>query len=202
MPSSTNRYLDDLAAEQAMLNRLYPTMAGEEPQAAQTPDQPNDKLIAQLAKDLEHPNVKAFLTTIAQAESSTYDSAYGDSTNTPNKFRGDEKYPGFGKNPSASGRYQIRKDTYNEVSKKLGLTDFSPKTQDLMAVYLITKRKAMDHIKRGDIDAALPEFSKEWAALPQGRSKGGYYEKQNAKHYNKAKSYDEVISNFELNRAP
>lgn len=31
MPTNPSRYLDDLTAEQAMLNRLYPTMAGEGP---------------------------------------------------------------------------------------------------------------------------------------------------------------------------
>lgn len=195
MPTSPSRYLDDLAGEQAMLDRLYPTMAGEGPQTAGAPDQPNTKRILELEEDLKHPNVQAFLTTIAQAEGSTYDSAFGDSPKRPRKFDGYEKFPGSGKNPSASGRYQIIEKTYNGLSKELGLNDFSPHTQDLMAAQLLRTRGAMDHIKRGDIEPALPALSKEWAALPKSRTGGSHYGQPH-------KTYEELRSMFELNRAP
>ena len=72
----------------------------------------------------------------------------------------------------AAGKYQIMKDTYAWVAAKLGITDFSPHSQDLMAVELIRFRGAMDYILAGDIEGAIQNsLGLEWASIP-GNSYG------------------------------
>ena len=97
--------------------------------------------------------------------------------------------------PTASGRYQILKGTYGDASQALGLDDFSPHTQDLMAMYLLDRRGALDPLLRGDPDAVLPGASREWASLPQSATEGSYY-------YQRFTPYDRVWSIFDLNRSP
>lgn len=53
----------------------------------------------------------------------------------------------------------------------------------------------MKYIKEGNIDGALLGASTRWASLPQSRDKGGRYKQ-------KYLPYDEVVTTFELNRAP
>jgi muramidase (phage lysozyme) len=65
-----------------------------------------------------------------------------------------------------------------------------------MAVYRLDKRHILEPLLRGDLDAVLPEASKEWASLPQGPGQRGYYPDQ------PYKSYDDVKSIFDLNRSP
>lgn len=73
----------------------------------------------------------------------------------------------------AAGKYQIMKDTYAWVAAKLGITDFSPHSQDLMAVELIRFRGAMNYILAGDIEGAIQNstLGLEWASIP-GNSYG------------------------------
>lgn len=78
----------------------------------------------------------------------------------------------------------------------MGLTDFSPQTQDLMAAQLLVERGAMGPLLSGNLDAALRGASHEWATLPKGpnlsnRNLGQRY-----------MPYDKVRSTFELNRSP
>jgi muramidase (phage lysozyme) len=163
------------------------------PQAAQpasspTPDQ--QRRILALEEHLKNPNVKAFLGTIAKTEGATYNTTYGGGT-----FGDYAKFPGSGKH-SPSGRYQITAGTYDELSRKLGLHDFSPHTQDLMAAQLLVNKGAMPDIVNGDLDATLGKVSGTWASLPQGPRMKNSYENQPYTQYNKVRSI------FELNRSP
>ena len=54
--------------------------------------------------------------------------------------------------------------------KQLGLKDFSPKSQDAVALQQIKERGALPMIDRGDIRQAIDRCSNIWA-LPAG----GYY---------------------------
>lgn len=144
---------------------------------------------------LQDPNVHAFLDTVANTEGSTYDSLPGDSVKDPQKFTDYSQFPSNGPGATASGRYQILRKTYGDASRALGLSDFSLRTQDLMATYLLDRRGALEPLIRGDLDAVLPGASKEWASLPTGPGQPGRY----GQHYT---PYDQVRSIFDLNRSP
>jgi muramidase (phage lysozyme) len=64
-----------------------------------------------------------------------------------------------------------------------------------MAIYLLDHRGALEPLLRGDLDAVLPEASKEWASLPWAPGKGSRY----GQHYT---PWDQVWSIFDLNRSP
>lgn len=134
---------------------------------------------------LRNPNVSAFLDTIAWAEGASYDTLYGGA-----RFDDYSRFPGYGKRNSPSGRYQIVAQTYDDLSKKLGLTDFSPHTQDLMAVHLLRQCGALQPLLSGNLDAALPGASRPWASLPQAPDKAG-------RHNQPYKPYEAVRSTFE-----
>ncbi len=55
----------------------------------------------------------------------------------------------------------------------MGLTDFTPETQDLIAVSILRGLGVIDKIKAGDIEAGVSQASKPWAALPMGRGQAG-----------------------------
>jgi muramidase (phage lysozyme) len=65
---------------------------------------------------------------------------------------------GLGKNQytsTAAGAFQFLSRTWDECAKALGLTDFSPASQDLAAVFLIDRRKALDDVLAGRFDEAV-----------------------------------------------
>jgi len=72
---------------------------------------------------------------------------------------------------SAAGRYQILYDTYLDMVKATGLSDFSPATQDAMGLKLAERRGAMPYILQGFIEEAIWRCRNEWASLP-GNSYG------------------------------
>jgi len=139
---------------------------------------------------LKNPNVRAMLDTIGQAEGAKYNTRYGGGT-----FDDYSKHPALDQQrQTPSGKYQITAQSYKDVSGRLGLTDFSPHTQDIMAVQKLVDRGAIDDIKSGKIDTALPKISHEWSSLPTGPNNIGAYGEQTPK------SYDEVMGNFKKNR--
>lgn len=58
---------------------------------------------------------------------------------------------GYGESITASGRYQINIANWREYAGKMELTDFTPNTQDLMAVDILRTLGVIDKIKTGDI---------------------------------------------------
>jgi muramidase (phage lysozyme) len=67
---------------------------------------------------------------------------------------------------TAAGAYQFLSRTWDECAKALELPDFSPASQDLAAVYLIRRRKALPDVLAGRIEEAIRLCNKEWASLP------------------------------------
>jgi lysozyme len=68
---------------------------------------------------------------------------------------------------AAAGAYQFMPATWREASKKLGLNDFGPASQDQAALYLMHKRGALDTFDRlGLSKEVLNRLSMEWASLP------------------------------------
>ena len=64
-----------------------------------------------------------------------------------------------------AGRYQLLSRWWDAYRKQLGLKDFSPKSQDAVALR-IKERGALPMIDRGDIRQAIDRCSNIWASLP------------------------------------
>lgn len=74
--------------------------------------------------------------------------------------------PNLGIKSTAAGRYQLLSRYYDAYKKQLGLKDFSPLSQDLIAIQQIRERKAIQLIVSGKFDAAVAAISNIWASLP------------------------------------
>lgn len=130
---------------------------------------------------LQSNNVAAFLAVVRA----------GEGTAGPDGYRtlfGGGLFDSFADHPrqafkskwgwtSAAGAYQFmvaipgktKVDTWTECVKALNLPDFSPESQDLAAVFLIDRRKALDDVLAGRVEAAIARCADEWASLPGSR---------------------------------
>lgn len=116
-------------------------------------------------------NVKAFLIMIrtceGTAKSTGYQTLFGGKL-----FSDFSKHPNirvpFGKNnySTAAGAYQILYRTWLPLSIKLGLTDFSPESQDKCAIELIREKGALNDVVNGNFESAINKIRKVWASMP------------------------------------
>lgn len=132
---------------------------------------------------LADKNVAAFLKAIGEAEGGGYDFKYGavkGRRNDPWRFTDTSTHPGpgYGGQTTAAGMYQITIDTWRDHGGKMGLTDFTPKTQDLIAIEMLRSLGVIDSIQAGDIARAMPQAAKKWAALPMGPGLANRYPPQ------------------------
>lgn len=67
---------------------------------------------------------------------------------------------------TAAGRYQLLSRWWDAYRKQLGLKDFSPASQDAVALQQIKERRALELIDSGDIRQAIDRCSNIWASLP------------------------------------
>ena len=67
---------------------------------------------------------------------------------------------------TAAGRYQLLARYYNVYKKQLGLPDFSPASQDAIAVQQIRERGAIPDIQAGHLRSAINKCRNIWASLP------------------------------------
>jgi muramidase (phage lysozyme) len=74
--------------------------------------------------------------------------------------------PRLGIKSTAAGRYQLLARYYDVYKKQLGLKDFSPASQDAIALQQIKERKAIADIETGDFATAVQKCSNIWASLP------------------------------------
>lgn len=129
----------------------------------------NNRVIMEITDDdLKHPNVRKFLELLAKAEGAEYNTITG----SKYVMKGYEKHPAFvgAKTKdgisTAAGRYQITKTTYDRVAKILGLSDFTPQTQDKIAIYLMKEKGVLDDIKNANYQVAINGLGGTWASLP------------------------------------
>ena len=73
---------------------------------------------------------------------------------------------------TGAGRYQLLSRWWDAYREQLGLKDFSPKSQDAVALQQIKERGALPMIDRGDIRQAIDRCNNIWASLP-GAGYGG-----------------------------
>lgn len=147
---------------------------------------------------LKNPLVRGMLNTIRYAEGTAGEDGYNTRVGG-GKFSDLSKKPGkkiyiksIGDYSSAEGAFQILNGTWASVSKDLGLTDFSPESQDIAAVELIKRRGALNDILNGNFEIAVNKLSPEWASLPKSDGKGTYKNQ-------KAKSIQQLSNIFYKN---
>jgi len=67
---------------------------------------------------------------------------------------------------TAAGRYQILARYFDAYKTQLSLPDFSPDSQDKIAIQLIKECKALNDIDEGRFNIAVKKCSSRWASLP------------------------------------
>lgn len=127
----------------------------------------------------EHPNVKAFLDTLAISEGTilygkndgydvlfgggTFDNGYVDHP----RIRVTRPMKGRSITSTAAGRYQFLERTWDAIVKQYGFRGrFIPEAQDLAAIKLIMERRAYDDVKAGRFNVAVDKCRNIWASLP------------------------------------
>jgi muramidase (phage lysozyme) len=68
----------------------------------------------------------------------------------------------------SAGRYHIISSTWDPLVERLGLDDFSPKSQDEAAIELMREHGALKELESGNFDAAIYRVSDIWVTLPEG----------------------------------
>lgn len=122
-------------------------------------------------------NLNALLDTIAWSEGTTQipdsDDGYrvlvGSTPQHPLTFTSYADFPCIYNpkfNSTASGRYQIIKRMYYAYKAILSLPDFSPESQDKIAIQMIKERGALPNIEEGNLFNAVNLICPIWASLP------------------------------------
>lgn len=74
--------------------------------------------------------------------------------------------PRLGIKSTAAGRYQILAHYFDTYKRQLGLKDFSPASQDSIALQMIGECRALDDIDLGLLATAISKCRSRWASLP------------------------------------
>jgi muramidase (phage lysozyme) len=142
---------------------------------------------SRVAKQNLSTEVKAFLDTLAWSLGRLPKNGYKQKINGeefvgfadhPRKIICGEFY-GYGKKrvcADSAGRYHILSQTWDSLAQRLGLSSFSPESQDLAAVELLRESKALKDLESGNLDAAIYKASYDWVILPdeKGHSRSGF----------------------------
>jgi muramidase (phage lysozyme) len=112
-------------------------------------------------------NTRKFLDFLGKAEGADYNTIVGGKSFDSYAAHPDVVGLRTKDGPStAAGRYQITKTTYDDVAPKLGISDFSPQSQDLIALELIKRNGALKDVQSGDYQKAISKLGGTWASLP------------------------------------
>jgi muramidase (phage lysozyme) len=83
-----------------------------------------------------------------------------------------------GLSSDAAGAYQFLSTTYNPAAKALGITDFSPQSQEKVGKYLAQQRGMntdIVHTDKASFLKALDKIAPEWASMPTMKTGTSYY---------------------------
>lgn len=119
---------------------------------------------------VDNQNVRAFLRVIRTGEGTADDDGY-------RRLFGGGLFYSYADHPrvvvrksgyasTAAGAYQFLAKSWDETRAKMGLTDFTPRSQDIAALGRIAARGALDDVLAGRFDDAIKRVSWEWASLP------------------------------------
>lgn len=122
-------------------------------------------------------NLSAFLSTIAVSELGQV--LFKNSDRGYNVLVGGMLFEGYEDHPrisvylpklkirsTAAGRYQILSKYYDFYKKQLGLKDFSPSSQDAIAIQMIKECTAYSDVNNGKFNIAIIKCNSRWASLP------------------------------------
>jgi muramidase (phage lysozyme) len=124
------------------------------------------------AKEM-NANRKAFLDMISVSEGT-----YGHGNKGYNVLVGGHLFENYNDHPrilvkisptlssTAAGRYQLLARYYDAYKKMLKLPDFSPDSQDAIALQQIKECRALQDIDAGRFDEAVKKCAHIWASLP------------------------------------
>lgn len=136
-----------------------------------------------MARIDEHRNILAFLDMLAWSEGTsthphTKDDGYDvivngdDGDPRPNIMTNYARHPNVlvkvnaNLKSTAAGRYQLLNRYYGPYARMLRLNDFSPVSQDRIAVRQIMEQHAYNDICEGRITQAIRKCGNIWASLP------------------------------------
>lgn len=124
------------------------------------------------------PNLSAFLDMIAESEIGSallmksadgYNVLVGSTPTRPLLFASYASHPNIlnhATNSTAAGRYQLLHRYYEAYRKQLCLVDFTPHSQDAIAIQQIKECHAIPLIESGKITEAIAACAHIWASLP------------------------------------
>ncbi|AJJ62664.1 glycoside hydrolase family 24 protein [Yersinia aldovae] len=126
---------------------------------------------------VDDPNVRQYLEVLSKAEgtasyaNSGYNTMFGgdqfyDSSDHPRQLKNFTQTDGTKNKTSAAGRYQFTSGSWDDAAKALNLTDFSPRSQDLAALFLIQRAGQLENVTNGNFADATSGLGGVWASLP------------------------------------
>jgi muramidase (phage lysozyme) len=128
-----------------------------------------------------NPYISSFLDVIAYAEGTYGDHGTGDKYHGYKQCFAGHHFTSFKDHPqvtvsafmgkkklysSAAGRYQLLDTTWDYIQKKLDLKAFCPLAQDIAALYLLDKKRAIPDILLYKLTDACKKTNTIWASLP------------------------------------
>lgn len=134
-----------------------------------------------------NPNLRAFLDMIAKSEG-TDDGRQPTKDHGYDVLVGGQNFDSYADHPrqlvtlrgglasTAAGRYQLLSRYFDAYKKQLGLHDFSPASQDAIAIQQIKECGAIPDIEAGNFAAAVHKCAHIWASLPSA----GYGQHENS----------------------
>ncbi|RRW98955.1 hypothetical protein [Pandoraea apista] len=103
--------------------------------------------------------------TAASASGSGYDTLLVDGEAQATTFPDFGTYPDRNGKPLSAGRYRISRADYARLSAEFSITDFSPRSQDRLALLCLWEEGVMPLIRAGQLHAALDAASHAWPEL-------------------------------------
>jgi muramidase (phage lysozyme) len=122
-------------------------------------------------------NRQAFLDMLAWSEGTStipgsdngYNVLVGSTPQHPLLFRSYADHPRIYNadlDSTAAGRYQLLARYYDAYKEMLGVPDFSPASQDAIAIRQLSERRALADIDTGKLASAILKCGAIWASLP------------------------------------
>lgn len=133
-------------------------------------------------------NLDAFLTAIAVSEGTEPIGDHGYNVIVGSTVAKPHLFPSYADHPrihvklsetltsSAAGRYQILERYFDAYKAQLKLPDFSPRSQDLIAVQMIREQHALGDVTSGNFDEAVAKCSNIWASFPSPGNRYGQHQ--------------------------